>query len=253
MRGGLAAGVIAAFAAWTCQPACQAAEQSLTPTQTRICHALHASTQLEAVDAPLVDLMQYFSDLHAFSIRLDKEALVAAGAKPDAPVTRTLEGVSLDAALRLVLRQLKLAHVIERDHLLITTETAARRRIAQGAIDPATRPPDAKAARAKIQKGLASRAKVELVDAPLPEAVAFFRDAFNLPLVIDDRSLAEAGVAKDVRCTAKVDGATVEEALKTLLRPAGLSHAIEDELVLVVATKKPAKPARKTGGIEPSP
>ena len=95
------------------------------PAEKKIEAALKTPTQLEFVDTPLTDVIDYLKDYHQIEIQLDKKAMEDAGVGTDTPVTKSLKGVSLRSALRLMLAELNLKYVIKDEVLLITTTEAA--------------------------------------------------------------------------------------------------------------------------------
>ena len=56
----------------------------------RIRKALDEPTNIEFVDAPLQDVVDYLKDLHNIEIQIDTKALEDASIGPDTPVTRNL-------------------------------------------------------------------------------------------------------------------------------------------------------------------
>ena len=78
------------------------------PAEKKIEAALKSPTQLEFVDTPLTDVIDYLKDYHQIEIQLDKKAMEEAGTGSDTPVTKNLKGVSLKSALRLMLNDLSL-------------------------------------------------------------------------------------------------------------------------------------------------
>ncbi len=93
------------------------------PAEARIEKELGEPTTMEFVDTPLQDAIDYLKDVHNIEIQLEKTALEEAGVGSDTPVTRTLKGISLRSALRLLLADLPtpLTYVIEDEVLKITT------------------------------------------------------------------------------------------------------------------------------------
>ena len=92
--------------------------------------ALDETTQLEFVDTPLADVIEYLKDLHkqkhpGFEIVLDTKTLSDLGIAADTPISKSLKGISLRSALRLLLRDLGLAYVIRNEVLLITSPEEA--------------------------------------------------------------------------------------------------------------------------------
>jgi tetratricopeptide (TPR) repeat protein len=86
---------------------------------------LREPTQLEFVETPLTDVIDYLKERHKIEIQLDRRALSDVGIGTDTPVTRNLQGVSLKSALRLMLRELELTYIIKDGVVLITTPERA--------------------------------------------------------------------------------------------------------------------------------
>ena len=99
------------------------------PAERKIEAALKSPTQLEFVDTPLSDVIDYLKDYHQIEIQLDKKAMEEAGTGSDTPVTKNLKGVSLKSALRLMLNDLSLTYVIKDEVLYITTKEAAENQL----------------------------------------------------------------------------------------------------------------------------
>ncbi len=93
--------------------------------EIKIRKALDEPTNLEFVETPLTDVIDYLKDLHGIEIQIDNKALEDAGAGTDTPVTKNLRGISLRSALRLMLGPMDLAFVIKDEVLLITTKEKA--------------------------------------------------------------------------------------------------------------------------------
>jgi hypothetical protein len=87
----------------------------------RIESELKNQTEIAFTDTPLTDVMTFLSDYHNIPILLDTAALTEANVVSDMPITRTLDGVSLESALNIVLAPLKLDYVIANEVMLVTT------------------------------------------------------------------------------------------------------------------------------------
>jgi hypothetical protein len=83
--------------------------------------ALSSSTELEFIEVPLEDLVEFLKDYHKIEVVIDKKALNDVGIESDHPVTCNLKGISLRSALRLILGQMDLTYTIRDEVLLITT------------------------------------------------------------------------------------------------------------------------------------
>jgi hypothetical protein len=99
--------------------------------------ALAEPTQLEFVDTPLSDVIEYLKDIYHIEIQIDKKALEDVGIAADSPITKNLNGISLRSALRLLLRDLDLTYMIDNEVLLITTQCVADARLVTTVYDVA--------------------------------------------------------------------------------------------------------------------
>ena len=84
--------------------------------------ALASPTQVEFVDTPLQDVIDYLKDYHRIEIQVDTKALNDVGISPTTPITKNLKGISLRSALKVMLHELCLTYVIQDEVLLITTQ-----------------------------------------------------------------------------------------------------------------------------------
>ena len=77
------------------------------------------------VETPLRDVVAQIEDAHGIQVEIDVRALDDFGIDVDTPVTRSLSGISLRSALRLILSELDLAYIIKDEVMLITTQEEA--------------------------------------------------------------------------------------------------------------------------------
>ena len=87
--------------------------------------ALAKPTQMEFIESPLSDVVDFLEDHHGIEIQMDIRALEDVGIGADTPITKSLKGLSLRSALNLVLRDLSLTWIIRDEVLLITTPKEA--------------------------------------------------------------------------------------------------------------------------------
>ncbi len=92
-----------------------------SPAEKKITEALKQPTQIEFVDTPFKDVIDYLKDLHHVEIQLDGQALKDASIDVNVPITKNLKGISLRSALKLLLDDLELKYVVHNEVLLITT------------------------------------------------------------------------------------------------------------------------------------
>ena len=76
-------------------------------------------------ETSLLDVAEQIEDDYGIQVELDSRALEDAGLHPESPVTRSLAGISLRSALRLILGGMDLTYLIKDDVMLITTKDAA--------------------------------------------------------------------------------------------------------------------------------
>lgn len=90
---------------------------------------LDKQTEIAFTDTPLTDVVTFLSDYHNIPIIIDNEALQEEGIAPDTAVTRTLTGVKLRSALKIILQPLQLSYVIEDEVMKITTAAKEKERL----------------------------------------------------------------------------------------------------------------------------
>ena len=93
--------------------------------EAKILDALKQTTQCEFIELPLKDVVTYFADLHGITIVLNNRDLDEVGVNSDTPITKTLKGISLRSALRLILTDHGLTYMIRDEVLQITNPDAA--------------------------------------------------------------------------------------------------------------------------------
>ena len=77
------------------------------------------------VETPLRDVVAQIEDAHGIQVEIDIRALEDFGIDQDTPVTKSLSGISLRSALRLIFSELDLAYIIKDEVMLITTAEEA--------------------------------------------------------------------------------------------------------------------------------
>ena len=92
-----------------------------TPKTLEIESKLHKPVVFDFTDSTLSDVVDFLRDFTGVNIVLDKPALEEQGISDDTTVNMKLAGVSLKAALRLILDQIDLTYLIKDDVILITS------------------------------------------------------------------------------------------------------------------------------------
>jgi hypothetical protein len=106
-------------------PPAAAKQPPLRVGEAAIEKALTEPTQLEFVEAPLSDVIEFLKDHYRIEIQVDKKALDDASIGIDTPITINLRGVSFRSGLKLLLHPLNLTWTIQDEVLLITTPEQA--------------------------------------------------------------------------------------------------------------------------------
>ncbi len=94
-------------------------------SEAAIRKALEATADLDFTKTPLDDIVGAIGDFTKIDIVLDKRALAEAGIASDLPMTVSLRGISVRAALELILRNLNLTWIVRDEVILITTPEEA--------------------------------------------------------------------------------------------------------------------------------
>jgi hypothetical protein len=94
--------------------------------EAKIEDALDHPTDLEFVNTPLKDIADLLSSRLGITIVLDNRSLADASITPDTTFTKTLRGISLRQALRLLLADHDMSFVVRDDVLMLTTNDIAK-------------------------------------------------------------------------------------------------------------------------------
>jgi hypothetical protein len=100
----------------------------LNESEQKIQSAFGNPVEIDFIDTPLQDAMEFLADAHDITILIDESALTEEGVAIDEPLNRTLSGIKLDSALNIMLEPLGLTHMIEDEVLKITTIIDAQER-----------------------------------------------------------------------------------------------------------------------------
>ncbi len=102
---------------------------SSNPAEKKIQKELGEPTTIDFIDTPLEDVLNYLEDLHEIEIELDLRALDDLGIDSGSPINRSLQGIALRSALRLMLDDLDLTYIIDNEVLIITSVEEAETRL----------------------------------------------------------------------------------------------------------------------------
>ena len=101
---------------------------SLTPEE-RIREELNSKTSVRFIEAPLSDAVMQLSQAHDIPMLIDNRALEEIGLSSQEPVNLSVMNVSLRSALRLMLAEHELTHMLRDEVLVITTQEAAEQNL----------------------------------------------------------------------------------------------------------------------------
>jgi hypothetical protein len=107
----------------------QDAEPPPHGAEARIIAALEETCDFDFASETLSDALAALARSHNIPIQPNHTALRTAGVAYDTPITRSIRGIPLKSALRLMLDKLKLNYVICNEALLITTKGEAENRM----------------------------------------------------------------------------------------------------------------------------
>jgi hypothetical protein len=95
-------------------------------TEKRIYEALEKPVEnFDFTETPLRDVIAQIEDAQGIPVEIDSKAFEDAGLDLETPVTKSVSGISLRSALRLLLGDLDLTYLIKDEVLLITTKDKA--------------------------------------------------------------------------------------------------------------------------------
>ena len=100
-----------------------------TAREKAVLRALASDTEIDFVETPLSDAVDFLQDRHGLPIKVDRKALENAGLDPSMAITFRISDVSLRSALRLALKDYGLAYIVDDEVLLITTPEVANSRM----------------------------------------------------------------------------------------------------------------------------
>lgn len=96
-----------------------------TDNEERIESSLDERTDIEFVDTPLSEGVEFLAQLHEVPIVIDEPGLSELGLATDEPLNRVLAGVKLESALNVLLEPLELTWFAENEVLVVTSRQRA--------------------------------------------------------------------------------------------------------------------------------
>ena len=96
----------------------------------------------------------------------------------------------------------------------------------------------------KIYRALNEKGEVSFNAQPLSAVMKFFKDAYSIPIVIDDKALEAENITPDEPITLELPTVSFRSALKLILEPLQLTYVIEDEVMRITSKKTSANVVR---------
>jgi Leucine-rich repeat (LRR) protein len=205
-----------------------------SPGNKQVLAALAEETQLHFIQTPIRDVADYLQDSHETAIKFDLRAMKKAGLGNDFPVTKKVEGVTLHAALKEILSELGLAHVVQHEAILVTTPEEVRPRLLSGALPPTdTKTAETTAAADTVATALKKPVTIQCREKPFSELVDVLKKQCEVEIRIDDWGLATAGLKRDFPCATTVKDVSLGSVLQQLLGGTQLGYIVEEDLIVI--------------------
>ncbi len=88
-----------------------------------------------------------------------------------------------------------------------------------------------------IREALNQRGEVNFNGTPLSGVMKYFREAFGIPIVIDEKELEDENITPDEPITLELPATSFRNSLSLILSPLGLTYVIDKEC-LIITNKK---------------
>jgi hypothetical protein len=116
----------------TGQTSCRCVGESQSPSVAKIKQVLRSplkSEGLEFTDAPLEDIVSFLESEYGIPVEINTSELDESGIDAQKPVSISLHGVSLGAALRVLLNPMRSTYIVRDEVLMITSKEEADRHL----------------------------------------------------------------------------------------------------------------------------
>ena len=193
----------------------------------KILAALNEKTELEFVDQPLSDVVDYLKERHDIQIELDFKSFVEAKKDSDLPITINYRDGKLNDALKLLFAKYDLAMAVRQEVLVIGAKPLTR--------EPPSLPILPAGARISPKLGTASGelTELEFVDQPLIDVIEYLKERHNIEIVLDAKALLDAGIGFDTPITRNIRGISLKSALELVLGELDLTCYAEGDRLIV--------------------
>ena len=87
----------------------------------------------------------------------------------------------------------------------------------------------------RILAALLEKTDIEFFDTALIDAMQFFSDLHDIPIIIDETALTEEGISTVEPITRKLSGVSLKNALDIMLKPLGIAYLVEDGVLKITS------------------
>jgi len=195
------------------------------PLAERLPRALNKQVTFQFDTVPLDKGAEALAKLVHLPVRLDADALKAAGVAPDAAVPLTIAGrISLRSAFDLLLAAHGLTVRPDDAGLVVT-------RVDEGRGEPAS--VAQKTAAERIVKKFDGAMSFDFQDATLAEVAQYFENETEENFVLDPSCRKAGTIDPKATVTGSAKGVPLRRGLETLLGPLGITAVVRDEVVVL--------------------
>ena len=193
----------------------------------KILAALNENTELEFVDQPLSDVVDYLKERHDIQIVLDGKSLAEAKKDAGLPITITYRDGTLSDGLKRMFVKDDLAMAVRHEVLVIGAKPLTP--------EPPSLPilPEGARISPKLAAALGDLTELEFVDQPLRDVVEYLKERHNVEIVLDAKALLDAGIGFDAPITRNVRSISLKSALELLLGELDLTCFAEGDRLIV--------------------
>ncbi|HVW39438.1 MAG TPA: M56 family metallopeptidase [Pirellulales bacterium] len=193
----------------------------------KILAALNDKTELECVDYPLSDVVEYLKERHAIEIVLDNKSLAEANKGADIPITLTFRDGPLDDALKLLLAKYDLAMAIRHEVLMIGAKPLPEEYISLPILPAGAR------LSPKLGTALGEASELHCVDKQFRDVIENLAKRHGIEVVLDEEGLAKGGYGDDLPVTRFIKGVSLKSVLELMLGEMGLACYAEGDRLVV--------------------
>ncbi len=209
--------------------------------EAAINQALDRPAVMDYADVPLRDIVDVLKLQYGIEIQLHSKALAEAKIPDDKPITFSIKGASLRAALRALLEPINLTYVVDREVLLITTVDNAKSFTASKSSAGEQLPLVRLGEVSDVERALDKPATLKFDNMPLKDVAKSFAKQFDINVVLDRKTLNEANIGGDLLVTCDLPTMSLRQALHALLGRSAMDYTIGDNVLTITTNETAAR------------